>query len=289
MNNSNYKLVLANEGVFPITKDGKGMPLSHLPATGMNMPGTIQGEGLLIGTPSLFIRLASCNLRCIWNLPDGTISKCDTPYASFDVKEVKTLEVDQVVQLVKHNLGAMQHIVITGGEPFLQNEPLALLAEQLKKELKVHITIETNGTLFHKEAAKNIDLFSISPKLKNSTPNEVKLKSLGLKMNGPLKSHSEKRYNLAALQEFINFSKENNKSLQLKFVVGQKTDEEEIVQKYVDALDNLHPQDIMLMPLGANNEELKKTTPMVLEMAIRNGWRYTSRIHIDLFGAKPGV
>ncbi len=285
----NSKIVLANEGVFPITKDWEGNPLPHLPATGMHLAGTIQGEGLLMGMPSLFIRLASCNLRCIWNLPDGTISKCDTPYASFDVKEVKRMEVDQVVQLVKYNLGSMKHVVITGGEPFLQNEPLALLSKQLKEELNVHITIETNGTLFHEEVAKNIDLFSISPKLINSTPNEAKLNSLGLKMNGPMKSHGEKRYNLKTLQEFINFSKANKKSLQLKFVVGQQGDEEEIVQKYLNPLKNLQPQDIMLMPLGANNDELKKTTPMVLEMAIRNGWRYTSRIHIDLFGSKPGV
>ncbi|HLW08550.1 MAG TPA: 7-carboxy-7-deazaguanine synthase QueE [Marinilabiliaceae bacterium] len=285
----NNKIVLANEGVFPITKDWEGYALPHLPATGMHMPGTIQGEGLLMGMPSLFIRLASCNLRCIWNLPDGTISKCDTPYASFDVKEVKRMEVDQVVQLVKHNIGAMKHVVITGGEPFLQNEPLALLSKQLKEELKLHITIETNGTLFHEEVAKNIDLFSISPKLKNSTPNEAKLKSLGLNMNGPMKSHGEKRYNLKTLQEFINFSKANKKNLQLKFVVGQEEDEKEIVKYYITPLTNIEPQDIMLMPLGANREELKKTTPMVLEMAIRNGWRYTSRIHIDLFGAKPGV
>lgn len=285
----NNKIVLANEGVFPITKDGEGNPLPHLPATGMAMAGTIQGEGLLMGVPSLFIRLASCNLRCVWNLPDGTISKCDTPYASFDVKEVKRMEVDQVVQLVRHNLGAMHHVVITGGEPFLQNEPLALLAKQLKEELKVHITVETNGTLFHEEVAKNIDLFSISPKLKNSTPNEAKLKSLGLKMNGPMKSHGEKRYNIKTLQEFINFSKTNKKSLQLKFVVGQEEDEKEIVKYYITPLINIEPQDIMLMPLGANSEELKKTIPMVLEMSIRNGWRYTSRIHIELFGAKPGV
>ncbi|HKL71431.1 MAG TPA: hypothetical protein VJ855_02150, partial [Marinilabiliaceae bacterium] len=59
----NNKIVLANEGVFPITKDWEGNPLPHLPATGMQMAGTIQGEGLLMGVPSLFIRLASCNLR----------------------------------------------------------------------------------------------------------------------------------------------------------------------------------------------------------------------------------
>lgn len=289
MNEVNRKLVLANEGVFPITKDVNNQPLAQLPATGINWPGTIQGEGLLMGVPSIFIRLASCNLRCIWNLPDGTISKCDTPYASFDVKEVKQMEIEEVVQLVQNNLGAIQHLVITGGEPFLQNEPLKRLTQLLKKELKVHITIETNGTIFNQEVAKYIDLFSISPKLSNSTPNAAKLNSLGLKMNGPMRLHAEKRYNLKTLQQFVNFAKTHNKSLQLKFVVGQATDEQEIIENYLKPIKNIQPQHIMLMPLGANSQELEKTAPMVFQMAIKNGWRYTPRIHIDLFGPKPGV
>jgi 7-carboxy-7-deazaguanine synthase len=289
MKMDNSQLVLAKEGVFPITKDAQGYLLNDRPATGLTVSGTIQGEGILSGVPSLFVRMASCNLRCIWELPDGTLSRCDTPDASFEVKTIQQLSVDTVFELIKQNLGNLRHLVITGGEPLLQKKPLAALAQRLKQELNLHLTMETNGTLFDADLAQYIDLFSVSPKLTNATPNAKKMEALGLKMNGPADFHAEKRYNLKALQSFIDFSRTNHKAIQLKFVVARATDEQEIVQQYLQRLIGWQPDDIMLMPLGANLEELKQTANLVVEMAIRNGWRYTSRIHIDLFGAIAGV
>jgi 7-carboxy-7-deazaguanine synthase len=283
------KIILANEGVFPIVKDKFGNSLPDLPATGMPIAGTIQGEGILAGIPSLFIRLSSCNLRCIWQLPDGSFSRCDTPYASFDTKGSNELETSEIVKLVKHNLGPIRHIVITGGEPLLQKSGLAELTASLKKEFDVHITVETNGTIFDKDVANHIDLFSISPKLLNSVPNEKKLKALGLKPSGPLSYHGEKRLNLKALQSYLDFCTNNATDLQLKFVVGLPEDELEIKDNYLKHLNGWKPENIMVMPLGATPDELRQTTSMVLEMAIRNGWRFTPRVHIDLFGSKPGV
>jgi hypothetical protein len=69
--------------------------------------------------------------------------------------------------------------------------------------------------------------------------------------------------------------------------VGQASDEQEIITAYLNHL-RVGGLRYMLMPLGATQEELQQTTPMVLEMAIRNGWRFTPRVHIDLFGSKPG-
>ncbi len=183
----------------------------------------------------------------------------------------------------------MNHIVITGGEPFIQKIPLAILLEKIKNELGLHITIETNGTIFDEYVSKNVDLFSISPKLKNSNPTEEKLNVLNIKSSGPINSHKDKRYNIISLQQFIDFSNSNNKDFQLKFVVGREEDEQEIIEDYVNVLKNIKPYNIMLMPLGANKDELDKTIPLTLAMAIRNGWRYTSRIHIDIFGSKKGV
>ncbi len=288
MNNTN-KIALANEGIFPIIYDEKGKLLKNVPATGLQTSGTIQGEGVLIGVPSLFVRLASCNLRCIWNLPDGTISKCDTPYASFNVKDVKNVDTDFIFQVIKNNIGKMNHIVITGGEPFIQSKPLAILLQKIKDELNLHITIETNGTIFDEKVAQNVDLFSISPKLKNSIPNKEKLKVLKLDPSGPINNHENKRYNIKTLQDFINFSNSNDKEFQLKFVIGQEVDEYEIIEDYIEVLKDINPYNIMLMPLGATKEELAKTTTLTLSMAIRNGWRFTSRIHIDIFGTKMGV
>ncbi|GAO31410.1 7-carboxy-7-deazaguanine synthase QueE [Geofilum rubicundum] len=285
----NQKISLANEGVFPIVKDKEGQVLPKAPATGITVAGTIQGEGKLAGIPSLFIRFSSCNLRCIWQLPDGTYSRCDTPYASFDANGIQQITVDDVLALVKHNLGPIRHIVITGGEPLLQKDALIELAARLKSELQLHLTIETNGSIFNAQVAQQIDLFSISPKLANSTPNPAKLAALGLSPSGPLKFHGERRLNLSALQAYIDVCRSADKAFQLKFVVGQAADEQEITSAYLNRLTGWAVSDIMLMPLGATQEELQQTTPMVLEMAIRNGWRFTPRVHIDLFGSKPGV
>ncbi|MCA1745740.1 MAG: 7-carboxy-7-deazaguanine synthase QueE [Bacteroidales bacterium] len=283
------KITLANEGVFPIVRDKEGQILPQTPATGIAVAGTIQGEGKLAGVPSLFIRFSSCNLRCIWQLPDGTYSRCDTPYASFETNDIHQITVDDVLALVKHNRGPIRHIVITGGEPLLQKEALIELAARFKSELELHVTIETNGTIFNKAVAQHVDLFSISPKLGNSTPNPAKLAALGLASSGPLQFHGERRLNLSALQAYIDVCQSTDKAFQLKFVVGQPADEQEIITQYLERLTGWTASDIMLMPLGATHEELQQTTPMVLEMAIRNGWRYTPRVHIDLFGSKPGV
>lgn len=282
------KLILANEGVFPITRDAKGERLTDKPATLLPVSGTIQGEGKLAGVPSLFIRLSGCNLRCIWEMPDGSFSRCDTPYASFSPDSRHQLSVSEIMALVKANLGPLKHVVITGGEPLLQKKALASLLQQLKAE-NLHITIETNGTLFDEEAASYVDLFSISPKLANSTPDAVKLKAYNLNPSGPLTYHGEKRKNLKTLQSYIDLCNQSGKELQIKFVIGKYSDADEINYEFLNHLQDLNQQDILLMPLGADVIELEKTTPMVLEMAITNGWRFAPRIHINVFGPMAGV
>lgn len=283
------QLILANEGVFPIIKDKKGNTLANLPATGLSIAGTIQGEGKLAGTASLFIRFASCNLRCIWQLPNGKPCRCDTPYASFNpVNNIQTKTSD-VVELVKQNLGNIRHVVITGGEPLLQKSALANLVALLKKETNVHITLESNGTLFDDEVSKYIDLFSISPKLANSNPHSQKLEAMGLNPSEAMSLHAEKRVNINVLQSFLDAASNPDKDIQLKFVVSRPDEDSEIEHGFLKQLKGWKPDDILLMPLGANHEELEQTSKMVMEMAIRRGWRYAPRIHIDLFGAKIGV
>ena len=114
---------------------------------------SLQGEGVLTGTPSVFVRLAGCNLRCWY---------CDTPYASWQ-PEGESLTIDQVVARVEQL--ADSHVVLTGGEPMIFAE-LVPLAARLRK-LGRHITIETAGTRYLPVAC---DLMSVSPKLGNSTP-----------------------------------------------------------------------------------------------------------------------
>ena len=114
---------------------------------------SIQGEGQLTGTESVFVRASGCNLRCWF---------CDTPHASWS-PEGRDLSVDEIVAAVEE--WDCRHVVLTGGEPMLFAE-LIPLAERLH-EAGRHITIETAGTLLLPVAC---DLMSISPKLGNSTP-----------------------------------------------------------------------------------------------------------------------
>src|SRR6266853_5337596 len=114
---------------------------------------SIQGEGILAGVPSVFVRTSGCNLRCTW---------CDTPYASWK-PEGDDLPLDTILADVR--LRRATHVVVTGGEPMIQDE-IVRLTERLK-ELGMHITIETAGTVYQPVIC---DLMSISPKLCNSTP-----------------------------------------------------------------------------------------------------------------------
>ncbi|MCU4156920.1 7-carboxy-7-deazaguanine synthase QueE [Carboxylicivirga sp. A043] len=283
------KLILAKEGVFPVTKDRNGLLLEETPQTGLHIAGTIQGEGKLAGVPSLFIRLSGCNLRCIWQMEDGTYSRCDTRYASFQPNEIIELEVDKVVDWVRYNIGNIKHVVITGGEPLLQRRALADLCQKLKEQLNVHITIESNGSIFDENVAAWVDLFSISPKLSNSVPSPEKLAVFGLKENTVFKKHAQKRVNIEALQSYVDLANNSNKELQLKFVVGRKNDYKEILSDFIEQLNNCQASDILLMPLGATKVEVSRSSPMVLDMAIANGWRFSPRVHIELFGSKSGV
>lgn len=118
---------------------------------------SVQGEGLLLGVPTTFVRFFACNLRCSW---------CDTKY-SWSVRDGGTWEslTPQVVAERVHAQGA-RHVVLTGGEPTLQKD-LPQLAELLKATGH-HLTVETNTTIFPEASIPLIDLWSLSPKLQSA-------------------------------------------------------------------------------------------------------------------------
>lgn len=290
----NDKLKLVPNGIFPIIYDKFGERIVQQTDTGFDIPGTIQGEGKLVGTPALFIRLSGCNLRCIWNLPNqNEFSICDTPYSSFHTDEFEIWNITDLISVIKHNSKNIKHLVITGGEPMLQHKTLTKLCAELKSNKDLfHITLETNGTLFNEDLAKYIDLVSLSPKLESSNPNQEKLDKLGLKKDsGKFDTHANNRINISVLQNFIDLKNSNPQKhdIQLKFVINKEEEIQEIKDEFLKNLNGWNTKDIFLMPTGINKKELETNSKNVLKLAIEEGWNYANRLHIDLFGDKAGV
>src|SRR5437667_11393109 len=141
---------------------------------------SLQGEGSLVGVPSVFVRTSGCNLRCVW---------CDTPYTSWQ-PEGPEWSIGKILQTVQRHRS--RHVVITGGEPLLARD-IEELTDKIKAQ-GAHITIETAATIFKPVAC---DLVSMSPKLSNSTPWK--------RASGKFaKMHEARRVNYEVMQKFLD-------------------------------------------------------------------------------------
>ena len=221
---------------------------------------SIQGEGLLAGVPSIFIRTSGCNLRCHW---------CDTPYASWK-PEGPEMSIEEILKkLTEWNC---DHVVLTGGEPMIAPD-LPELATVLKKQNK-HITIETAGTILPNGIP--CDLASLSPKLSNSTPSPERDPAWA-------KKHEATRLQPEVISEWIR-----KYPFQLKFVFSSESDLAEIK----DLLSRLPPvplHQILLMPEGIDVKALATRSPWLVDICKREGFRFCPRLHIELFGNTRGT
>lgn len=215
---------------------------------------TIQGEGKSAGKEVLFLRLAVCNLHCIW---------CDSKYTwdwkNYDKKkEVYKKSFEEVYEILASK--NLKSLVITGGEPLLQHKVLSEFLNLLKD---YWVEIETNGTLYSEEVFSKVNQINCSPKLSNSGDRkDVRLrKSL---------------YQIAKLDKAT-----------FKFVVSREQDIaeiEKIIQEY-----KLKPENVFLMPLGLSREELALTREMTISLAEKMGLQFSDRLHIVKWGTKRGV
>jgi len=221
---------------------------------------SIQGEGKLMGVPSVFVRASGCNLRCVW---------CDTPYASWE-PEGNDVGVEAIVEQVGQFSG--HHVVITGGEPMIMPD-IAELCDELKGR-DFHVTIETAGTVY---VPVKLDLASISPKLSNSTPTAREGGRFA-------RAHEEKRLNVPVIQQFIDQSAD----FQLKFVVCEPSDMGEI-HGVLGQLQGWSPEDVLLMPEGIDRQMLESRSGWVGEICKSEGFRFCPRLHVLLYGNRRGT
>jgi len=215
---------------------------------------SIQGEGSLLGAPSVFVRTSGCNLRCVW---------CDTPYTSWQ-PEGEECSLDEILaQVVRH---PAHHVVVTGGEPMIAPQ-IVELTKMLRAQ-SLHITIETAGTVFAPVAC---DLMSISPKLAHSTP------------EGQWSAQHERlRFQPEILRRLMA-----DYDYQLKFVVTSPDDRLEI-RRLVDCL-RADSDKVILMPEGVDASTLRERALWIAEICKEEGFRFSPRLHVDLWGNRRGV
>jgi organic radical activating enzyme len=231
---------------------------------------SLQGEGKNLGTPSVFVRTSRCNLYCTW---------CDTPYtwnwrgSSFVHEgalkydpETASIELDAVTVAQRVSRWACRRVVFTGGEPMLQaSECVRVMRELLSADPDYAFEIETNGTLIPPdELDQLVEQYTVSPKLESSAVD----RSLRLRDDS-----------LARLAR-------DPKSV-FKFVVAS-----EGCIREVDAIAGHHgikTDRIYLMPEGTSAEKLARTRPFVAAACLERGYRFSDRLHIHLYGNRPGV
>lgn len=220
---------------------------------------SLQGEGRLTGTPSVFVRTSGCNLRCWY---------CDTPYASW-TPEGDDLSTDEILtRLLEFD---PRHVVLTGGEPMLFAE-LIPLARELRRQ-SWHVTVETAGTLY---LPIECDLMSISPKLANSTPPAERDARWH-------RRHERSRHAPDVIRRLID-----EFDYQLKFVVGSRTDCREVLA-YLEEFPEFDRQSVMLMPQGTQHEELASTSAWLQPFCEEQGLQFCPRMHIEWFGYARGT
>jgi len=207
---------------------------------------SIQGEGPFLGTPSLFLRLAFCNLKCVW---------CDTEYTWKGDIRYEKMDLKKLEDKIKsYNL---KHLVITGGEPLLWQRKFYPLVENLLAENFI-IEVETNGTV-KSELPEEI-YFNVSPKLSNSGEN------------------FKKRIKIDILRNF-----NRRERAIFKFVIQKREDINEVLE--IKDRVGIENRKIYLMPEGKTKEELERKRKMVFELSKKYGLRFSDRLHI-LMGVK---
>ncbi|TAG10556.1 MAG: 7-carboxy-7-deazaguanine synthase QueE [Verrucomicrobia bacterium] len=236
---------------------------------------TIQGEGISAGMPAVFIRASRCNLHCVWCDTDYTWNFTGTRwrhekdaqpgYAKFEKTQV-TIEMEPA-EIARRVLEyPCSRVVLTGGEPLLQQAEFLKVLELLRAERPdLQCEVETNGTQLPSEAfAAAVNQFNVSPKLANSGM------AADLRLNAGV----------------MNFFAKSNKAW-FKFVIASHDDLLEVLD--LTKQWALPLERVLLMPEGRTANRLDENATWLAEQCKQHGMRFSDRLHIRLWGERRGV
>lgn len=236
---------------------------------------SIQGEGKSQGQPSIFVRTSMCNLHCIWCDTDytwnwtGTRFKHENDrlpgYKKFEKSAwTADLNIAETVELIRRF--PCKNLVLTGGEPMLQQASLVELMRALRAvDLGYWFEVESNGTIVPlPEFDALIDQYNISPKLANSANSQ----------------------SLREKPKAYQFFSESSKA-HFKFVIAERQDLEEVLElanRY-----SIASSKVWLMPEATSRPALSKKRQWLVEVCKERSFRYTDRLHVEIWGSKKGV
>jgi 7-carboxy-7-deazaguanine synthase len=217
---------------------------------------TFQGEGPSTGRLAMFVRLGRCNLDCRW---------CDTPY-TWDWSRF-----DPAVELQRRTVGDVLGqldginaplLVVTGGEPLLQQRALVALLEGAAGR-GWRVEVETNGTLAPTpRLSALVDQWNVSPKLANS----------GVELS--------RRWQPAAVRELAATGRAVG-----KFVVEHRGELDEVAE--LATAGNL--TDVWILPQVTDAVSLRQQMQALASDVAARGWNLSGRLHIELWGNVRGV
>ena len=280
---------------------------------------SIQGEGKYVGVPSVFLRTFGCNFRCMnFGLPRNTpkgkynievaqlleegvlqaVDKfndlpiigtgCDT-YASIYPEFKKYMQDRTVDEVVEHLLsltpegkwtmdnGQDVHLIITGGEPLLGWQRLypELFEHPRMKDLK-NVTFETNATQdLHADFR---DYITNQRRIRFTWSCSPKLSVSGESWSDAIKPSTVRSYYDLP-----------NTDLYLKFVVADDVDVSEVGSAVSEYRSMGIECPVYVMPVGGKDGLYHTNTKRVAQLAMERGWRYTPRLHVDIFGNAWGT
>jgi 7-cyano-7-deazaguanosine (preQ0) biosynthesis protein QueE len=217
---------------------------------------TFQGEGPSLGQRAAFVRLGRCNLACSW---------CDTPYTwrwedhdpDVELRSVATGQVLADVMAMRTGL-----LVVTGGEPLLQQHALPGLLEGARA-LGMQVEVETAGTIIPApDVDRLVNRWNVSPKLASS--------------GNPV----ERRHKPEALRAFQATGRAS-----FKFVVADAAELEEVAQ----IVDEHLLTDVWIMPEGTDAAAITDRMRALAAPVLERGWNLTTRLHVLVWGDQRGV